>query len=137
MYDLIIKNGTIINGTGSPSETGNLAVTGGIVSVIGEVSDEQANLTINAEGKIVCPGFIDIHGHSDILLLADPAASSKVMQGVTTEVCGNCGFSEFPVYGQTGKALNDKSETFGITIDWKDLEGFANRVNDNGCAINW
>ena len=92
MYDLVIKNGLVLDGSGGASYSADVAVAGVDIVAIGQLDGESAK-TINAEGLAVSPGFIDLHTHSDMSFLLDPTAQSKVRQGVTLEVTGNCGMS--------------------------------------------
>ena len=91
--DIIIRNGTIIDGTGKPGYFADIAIIGDRIDYIGNLKGVSAPLEIDATGKFVTPGFIDSHSHSDINLFAHPLCQSAVRQGVTTEVVGNCGFS--------------------------------------------
>src|SRR5256712_13323654 len=86
-YDLVIRGGTIVDGTGAPGFAGDVAVNGDRIVAIGKV-DGAGRREIDARGLVVAPGFIDMHSHSDELLLEDGAAQSKIRQGVTTEVLG-------------------------------------------------
>lgn len=97
MYDLVIRNGTIVDGTGSPGFPGDLAVDGDRVVAMGSLGDQAGKAEIDASGQVVCPGFIDLHSHSDLMLLAEPDAGPKVMQGITTDVMGQDGYSVAPV----------------------------------------
>ena len=99
MSDILIKNGRIVDGTGSPWYKGDLAIESGRISRIGRSLDIKTDKTIDAKNLCVSPGFIDVHSHSDFTLLANPKAESKVRQGVTTEVNGQCGFSSAPLKG--------------------------------------
>lgn len=96
MYDLLIKNGTVIDGTGKKRYQADVAVSGQTVAAIGDLSGAEAANVIDASGRIVCPGFIDAHGHSDFTLFVNHKGESKIRQGITTEVTGNCGFTAAP-----------------------------------------
>ena len=95
--DLIIKNGKIIDGSGNPWFNRDLGISGGRIKNIGNLSTEESTSFIDAKGLVVAPGFIDMHSHSDFSLLVNPRAESKVRQGVTTDVIGNCGISGAPL----------------------------------------
>ena len=110
-YDLLLRGGTVIDGTGSIGYAADVAVEGGAVRAIGILPPEtQTTTTIDITGMIVSPGFIDIHTHADIALLAHPAHLPKIMQGVTTEVFTNCGLGFAPV---TEEALRIQREYIG------------------------
>lgn len=94
--DILIKNGQIIDGTSSKRFIANLAISGDRIFVV-DNNTYKANTIIDAKGKIVCPGFIDIHSHSDYCPFLDEKIESKIMQGVTSEIVGNCGTSAFPI----------------------------------------
>ncbi|MFH1860445.1 MAG: amidohydrolase family protein, partial [bacterium] len=91
MYDLLIKNSTIIDGTKACAYKADIGVKGERIVKIGILDDSLALMTIDAADRVVCPGFIDMHSHSDFTILANPLSESKIRQGVTTEVIGNCG----------------------------------------------
>ncbi|MCH8195085.1 MAG: D-aminoacylase [Chloroflexi bacterium] len=95
MYDLIIRNGTIVDGSGAPAFSGDVAVQGGKIVETGEVSG-QAKRVIDAKGQVVAPGIVDIHTHYDHQVLWDPLLTSSLWHGVTTLVMGNCGFTIAP-----------------------------------------
>ncbi len=97
VIDILIKNGRIINGTGNPWFKGNIAIKDGKIMKVGHISTSDAKRIIDVERLIVAPGFIDIHSHSDIVWLERPTADEKVLQGVTTELIGQCGFSVAPI----------------------------------------
>src|ERR1700757_1986916 len=105
--DILIRNGLLIDGTGSPGVTGDLAVADGRIAAIGPRLGETATRTIDASGLAVAPGFIDIKTHSDFTLPINPKAESKVRQGVTTEIIGHCGFSVAPVLPGKAQLLAD------------------------------
>jgi len=96
MYDILIRNGLLIDGTRSPGVVGDLAVAGGRIAALGPRLDGGATRVIDAGGLAVAPGFINIKTHSDFTLPINPKAESKVRQGVTTEIIGHCGFSVAP-----------------------------------------
>jgi N-acyl-D-amino-acid deacylase len=130
MYDLLIKNGLIIDGTGSAPYRADVAVRDGDITAIGQVEGEF-HKTIDAGGQVVSPGFIDLHTHSDLSFLLDPTAQSKVRQGVTLELAGNCGSSFCaPLQGMTHELLQSRvaqyTETF--TPTWSDFGGYLDAV---------
>ncbi|MCI0824374.1 MAG: amidohydrolase family protein, partial [Chloroflexi bacterium] len=97
MDELIIRGGEVLDGTGAPSRPADLAISNGRITAIGDCSGREADRVIDASGQVVAPGFIDIHTHSDFTLPLNTLAESKIRQGVTTEVVGNCGYSTAPV----------------------------------------
>ncbi|MFB3092263.1 MAG: amidohydrolase family protein, partial [Dehalococcoidia bacterium] len=97
MLDLLIKNGLIVDGTGSPGFYAAVGVEGETVRIIrGELTSVQATKTIDAAGRVVCPGFIDLHAHTGLTILGEPEHQPKVRQGVTTELVGIDGISHAP-----------------------------------------
>ena len=97
MEDLIIRNARLIDGTGNPSTVGDLAVRDDRIVAIGQLNALKGAQEVDAHGKVLSPGFIDVHTHDDRALLIDPLMACKVSQGVTTVVTGNCGVSLAPV----------------------------------------
>ena len=104
MYDLLIQNARVIDGTGAPWYYGDLAVKDGKIAAMGKLTGD-AKEVVDAGGLYLAPGFIDIHSHSDDSILDCPTAESRILQGVTTDVGGNCGGSEAP--SQTFPAMAD------------------------------
>src|SRR5689334_3057822 len=104
--DLLIRGGTLIDGTGAPGRPGDLAVRDGRIAAVGTITEDAARV-IEATGLVVAPGFIDIKTHSDFVLPINPTADSKVRQGVTTEIIGHCGYSVAPVLPGKAQTLAD------------------------------
>jgi N-acyl-D-amino-acid deacylase len=135
--DLLIKNGFIIDGSGNPNPfqqwtKGDVGITKELITSIGILEKNEATLTLDATNKIVCPGFIDIHTHSDFTILVNPKAESRVRQGVTTDVIGSCGFGPSPILHTSGMTTN----LYDIDLDWSSTEGYIKRLNQTGSAIN-
>jgi N-acyl-D-aspartate/D-glutamate deacylase len=129
-YDLLIRNGRVVDGTGNPWFHGDVAIRGDRIVAVGRVPPGTAKREIDARGLVVAPGFIDIHSHSDYLLLEDGSAPSKVRQGVTTEVLGE-GQSAGP---WTGKAR--RPALAGDKVSWERLAGYFDRLEKSGTAVN-
>lgn len=129
-FDLLIKNGLLIDGAGNPWFNADLGVSNGkIVEINGQIN-AKAERIIDARGLVVSPGFIDIHTHSDLALLINPSADSKIRQGVTTEVIGNCGISAAPIKRETLGLLKDEwgLEAKEVAWDWTTFEEYLNRL---------
>jgi N-acyl-D-amino-acid deacylase len=137
-FDLLIKHGTVIDGTGAPGMTADVGITGGRITALAPSLEGSATRHIDAGGYVVAPGFIDVHTHSDFTLLSSPGADSKVRQGITTEVVGNCGFSPAPVAPQTLGLLQEYVGFLNPDLpwNWQRLGEFYQRVSERGCAIN-
>ena len=101
MLDIIIRNGWVIDGTGNPKYKADIGIKGDKISEVGNLTEKSAALEIDATGKMVCPGLIDAHSHTDSTIMANPYAESTVRQGVTTEIVGNCGISFAPITKQS------------------------------------
>ena len=97
MHDLLILNGTVVDGSGGTPYIADIAVAEGRIAKIGQLKEENAKKTIDAQGLFVCPGFIDNHSHGDLNTLLDPLAANQLLQGITTEVGGQCGVSLAPI----------------------------------------
>jgi len=138
MYDLVIKNGLVIDGSGNPWFKADIAVKDGKIVEIGEVPRSKADEVIDAAGLIVCPGFIDMHSHSDFFLLVNPKAESKIRQGVTTEVIGNCGASIFPILPRKVEIFMKRVGVLAkeVTWDWRTFDDYVKKLENRGVAVN-
>ena len=138
MLDVILDGGSIVDGTGRQPFVTDLAVAADRIVRIGDCSELEAVERLDVRGRAVSPGFIDMHGHSDEVLLALPSADGKIRQGITLEVGGNCGFSPAPLHGA---ALTDKrqemSDRFGMEVDWTGFEGFFGALEASPPAMNF
>jgi N-acyl-D-amino-acid deacylase len=131
-YDLLIRNGRIVDGTGNPWIVGDVAVKGDKFVAVGRVPAGSARREIDAKGLIVAPGFIDMHSHSDYVLLEDGQAQSKIRQGVTTEVLGE-GASVGP---NQGKLKEQRFNVKGETVKWSTVGGYLDIVDKAGVSVN-
>lgn len=134
-YDLIIMNGRIVDGTGNPWFYGDVAIRGDRIVKVGRVGPGRAIRRIDARGMIVAPGFIDMLGQSELNLLIDPRAESKVFQGITTEVTGEGG-SPAPLNDYILKENEPFFKHFNITADWHTLAEYFSRLERSHAAIN-
>ena len=134
-YDLIIKNGFVIDGSGRPGYRADLAIKDDRIARIGNLKNGNAARVIDAAGMVVAPGFIDMLGQSETYLLIDPRAMSKVMQGVTTEVTGE-GESIAPVNERLIKEQEDFNRRFNLNIDWRTLGEYFLRIERQGTGVN-
>src|SRR5262245_56567002 len=131
-YDLLIRGGRIIDGTGNPWFYGDVAVRGDKIVALGRVPKGKAAREIDASGLIVAPGFIDMHSHSDTVLLEDGQAQGKIRQGVTTEVLGE-GSSAGP---RVGKMSPQKVLAGGKPVTWSTLGDYFNALDRAGVSVN-
>src|SRR4051812_28762460 len=144
-YDLLIKNGTVIDGTGTPRYRADVAVKDGKIAEIGKISDSSAK-TINASGAVVAPGFIDPHTHYDAQICWDPAITPSSWHGVTTVVMGNCGVGIAPCRAEAREIamrdlVNVEGIPFevlhqGITWDWESFPEFLDAAAHRRSALN-
>ena len=111
MLDLTIENGRLIDGTGAAWTVRDLGIANGRIAAIGKLGQQPARQRINAAGRVVCPGFIDAHSHSELAILANPRHEPRVMQGVTTEAVGMCGLSVAPGSAQALDSMRDYFST--------------------------
>jgi len=134
-FDTVIVNGHIIDGTGSPWYSGQIGIREGRIAAIGNLEAAPRKQTIDAHGKVVAPGFIDMLGQSELTILVDPRLPSKIYQGITTEITGEGG-SAAPL--NAAMIVSDRAgyDHLQITPDWKDFRGYFARIERNGMGIN-
>ncbi|MEI8344185.1 MAG: D-aminoacylase [Candidatus Moraniibacteriota bacterium] len=140
MYDIIIKNGTIIDGTGTPKFVGDVAITEEKIRFIGDLHNEHAKVEIDAAGKYVTPGFIDVNNHSDTYwrIFLDPALESLLHQGITTIIGGNCGSSLAPLANhEVIRGIQKWVDIKKVSFNWLSMKEFLNELQQKGLALNF
>jgi N-acyl-D-amino-acid deacylase len=134
-YDLLIRNGHIIDGAGNPWYSADLAVNGDRIAAIGDLHEAHAKREIDARGRIVSPGFIDMLGQSELSLLLDNRSLSKLSQGITTEITGEGG-SIAPQNEKTITPIRPFLDQYKLSIDWTTLDGYFRRLEKQGTPLN-
>ena len=134
-FDVIIRNGHILDGSGNPWYGADLGIKGDRIAAIGKLDGAQARKVIDASGRIVSPGFIDMLGQSEYPLLIDNRSISKLAQGITTEITGEGG-SIAPQNARTLASLKPFLDQYKLTIDWTTLDGYFKRLEKQGTPIN-
>lgn len=134
MHDLVIRGCTVYDGTGSIPFTSDIAIDGDRISRIAQGLKGQS--TLDANGLTASPGFIDVHGHSEFTLLADPRAEGKLQQGITTEIIGNCGLSAAPLLGACAERRLPDLSDYGIESNWESLRGYVKILEGLPLEIN-
>src|SRR6476646_2400787 len=134
-YDVLIKNGRIVDGSGRPGYNADIAIKDQRIARIGNLANATAAKTIDARGMVVAPGFIDMLGQSETYLLIDPRGMSKVMMGVTTEITGE-GESIAPINDRQIKEQEDYLKRFNLTIDWRTLDEYFKRLEKQRTGLN-
>jgi len=137
MYNIIIKNGTVVDGTGTPGYLSDIGILGENIVAIENLAESEAKLVIDVKGLIVSPGFIDIHTHTGTGLLTEPRAESKIRQGVTTEVGGNCGGSVAPLRGEAQKKAEKFMKKHRITGNRATIGGFLDILEERKIGVNY
>jgi N-acyl-D-amino-acid deacylase len=139
MLDLLIKGGRIVDGSGNPWYRGDVAVKDGSIFALGDVKSE-AKAMIDASGLVVAPGFIDAHSHGDLVLISQPDAKIKIMQGITTEVVGQDGLGEAPlrddIVDMWRRYLSGLNGDPDIKWDWRSFKEYLERLEKVGLAVN-
>jgi len=134
-YDIIIRNGRLIDGSGRPAFNADVAIKDDRIARIGNLRSARAKREIDARGQVVAPGFIDMLGQSEQYVLIDPRAMSKVMMGVTTEITGE-GESIAPLNDRILKEQEDFNRRFDLTVDWRTLGEYFRRLDKQGAGVN-
>ena len=134
-FDLVIHNGHIVDGTGSPWYSGDIGIRDGRIAAIGALSSAQAKRSINAKGMVVAPGFIDMLGQSEMSILVSPHLPSKIFQGITTEITGE-GNSVAPLNPSLKSADKTGYDHYGVNPDWSTFRQYFARIEKQGMGIN-
>ena len=134
-FDLVIVNGHVIDGTGSPWYAADVGIRGGRIAAIGNLAGAPAKRRVDASGLVVAPGFIDMLGQSEFTILVDPRLPSKIYQGITTEITGE-GNSAAPMTGHARVEAGQALEHYGLTADWQTLGEYFARLERQGIGIN-
>jgi N-acyl-D-amino-acid deacylase len=136
-YDLLIKNGRIVDGSGEKAYNADLAIKGDRIARIGNLTHATSARVIDARGLIVAPGFIDMLGQSETYLLIDPRGMSKIMMGVTTEITGE-GESIAPINDRQIEEQEDFNRRYSLNIYWRTLDHYYKRLErqrSSGCSV--
>jgi N-acyl-D-amino-acid deacylase len=140
MFDVIIKNGTIVDGTGAPMYRADIGIKEEKIVKIGDLANEKWEIEIDATDKMVCPGFVDVNNHSDAYwqIFVNPNLESLVYQGITTIVGGNCGSSLAPLVDQNTIASIQKWANINqVNVNWLKMEEFLRVVENSKLAVNF
>jgi len=137
VFDVLIKGGILHVGTFGPGQKLDIAVAGDTIAAIGHLEEVEAERVIDATGMVVAPGFIDCHSHSDLSIIADPLADSKLRQGVTTEIVGNCGTSAAPFHEEIFSGfMADFRDELLKKPSWRSLRDYFDVIEKQGIATN-
>src|SRR2546422_8348229 len=128
-FDVLIRNGRIVDGTGAPWFRGDVAISGDRIAAVGPLAGATAAITIDATNLVVAPGFIDLLGQSEFNVLVDGRAASKILQGVTTEITGE-GTSIAPVNDRLMQEAAAPAKHFGVVQDWRTLGDYFKRLEE-------
>jgi N-acyl-D-amino-acid deacylase len=137
MWDLLIQHAQVVDGSGAPAFVADVAIRGEVIVQVGLVSEPEARTVIDGAGLTVAPGFIDLHTHSDYTIMVNPLAESKVRQGVTTEVIGNCGTSPAPLGDEGYPIIRARmQDQYQLDVTWRTLGGYLERLAASGMSVN-
>src|SRR5437867_1999264 len=134
--DLLISQGTIVDGTGSQPFHADLAIKDGKIYDVGVIPKQEGVPVLDAQGLLVAPGFIDIHSHSDFTLVVDPRAMSSITQGVTLEVVGNCGHGCAPILNSELAKSNVYGCAAGSDLSWSTMAEYLAYLESRKPAVN-
>src|SRR5436190_6861977 len=134
-FDVVIENGRIVDGTGSPWYSADLGIRSGRIAAIGKLAGKDATKRVHARGLVVAPGFIDMLGQSELTILVNPHLPSKIFQGITTEITGEGG-SIAPLNEAIIRAGRVTYDHYKITPDWRTLGQYFARLEKQGIGIN-
>jgi N-acyl-D-amino-acid deacylase len=136
--DILIKGAQVFDGSGGPPVAADIAIQGDRIVAVGAAAASFAHRVIDARGLAAAPGFVDVHGHSDYHLLLTPTAESALLQGVTGEIGGNCGYAAAPIWGpwHEDRARTYK-DVYGLAHDWQDLAAYYRRLMALGISMNF
>ncbi len=133
-FDVLIRNGQVVDGTGSAPRRADVGINGERIAAVGELGEAEGYDEIDAAGRLITPGFIDAHAHSDVGLYLNPVCETQVGQGITTEVMGNCGYSPFPLLDRNRGLLLDPP---GVEVlPWSTAAEYFHLMDDRGTGIN-
>src|SRR4030095_4362627 len=137
-WSLVLRGGTVVDGTGAPGRRADVAIEGDRIAAIAPDLSGEAARVIDASGQVVSPGFIDAHSHSDLFYFACPSAESKIRQGVTTEVVGMCSFSQAPLRPGQGDVVRGWAGGMGASVDlrWESFAQYLDALRAIGPAVN-
>src|SRR5678815_2992939 len=133
-FDVVISNGHVVDGTGSPWYSGDVGIREGRIAAIGNLANAPRKRTIDAHGHVVAPGFIDMLGQSELSILVDPRLPSKIYQGITTEITGE-GSSVAPLHDAIIQADRSSYAHYHITPDWRSFRQYFARLEKQGMGI--
>lgn len=141
ILDLVVRGGTLVDGTGGPERLCDVGIIGERIVAVAAALDQRARTVLDATGLVVCPGFVDIHTHSDLTLLSSPQAPSALTQGTTTQVVGNCGLGVAPRSTDADLHAIRASAAYldldpDVVIDWSTVGGYLDALRTAGPAVN-
>jgi N-acyl-D-amino-acid deacylase len=136
MIDAILEGVEVFDGNGGAPFTADVGVLGERIVLVGGLSETEAHERIDGRGSALAPGFIDVHSHSDELWLVDGRCEGKIVQGVTTEIGGNCGSSVAPLLGLALQRKSEEAGAYGLETAWRDFDEFFGLVARSGTALN-